>query len=110
MQVKKGHVVLPSVQKRGFMPVGNRNQILTRNGIYLSLEVTMFSHQLIMNHPLGILTVLNPVQDFRHTIKMLWKLHASRANLLVTTVIKEISTEKNELCLVKRAKERMELF
>lgn len=41
----------------------------TRNCIYLSLEVTMFSYQLIMTCPLGILTVLSSVQDFRHTIK-----------------------------------------
>lgn len=67
MQVKKGHIILPSVQKRFFMLAGNKSN--TRNCIYLSLEVTMFSHQLIMKHPLGILTVLNPVQDFRHTIK-----------------------------------------
>lgn len=28
MRLKKGHLILPSVQKSGFMPAGNRNQIL----------------------------------------------------------------------------------
>lgn len=32
-------------------------------------------------------------------VKVLWNLHATRAQLLVITVSKEISTEKNELCL-----------
>lgn len=76
----------------------------------MSLDVTMFSHQLIMSQPLGILTILNPVQEFRHTVESAVELHASRAKILVITVSKEITTEKNELCLIKRAKDRMKLF